>query len=477
MVRRVIMSTIAAILLLTQGVFAMAPPNSAVGATKYLQSRQDSEGRIENDETSAWAAIAFGAVGIDAADILAQDVSLRDYLTTRHPNDGDAAIAWERQVLALLAMGVDPRSVDGKDHLAAIEQFSHDGQIGDPELLTDDIFGILALTGAGNPPSSPIVASSLRFLLEKQNDDGGWGPAVGSPSDVDQTSRTLQALGPPPEDSSRSSNAALIRAVDFLRAAQNADGGFPKDPGGQSNAVSTASAVQAIVALGEDPDQWIRDGATPLAFLDSLEDPSGGFSLSVGEPPSALVTSFVIPALLRKPLPVRFTPPTAPPTTVSPPDNSTNSAPVEKTAPPQEPAAQEDSDQVADATTDAPIQPSLPDLPPAVGGSTPDDTQPITEPPDAVQPSARSQPATEKPSAPLQQGAEPSQSEASSAASDQGGTVDELAVMQSPVSPQGFNALHSPLTPRAPSATLPLALVVAFSVLGVAFVWYQERHL
>ena len=65
----------------------------------------------------------------------------------------------------------------------------------------------------------------------------------------------------------RAGSAGGARALRFLVARQNPDGGFPLQPGGASNAQSTAWAVQALVAGGRDPGRVRRGGSrTPLAL-------------------------------------------------------------------------------------------------------------------------------------------------------------------------------------------------------------------
>ena len=55
--------------------------------------------------------------------------------------------------------------------------------------------------------------------------------------------------------------AAVARAVAYLARAQNPDGGFPQEPGGESNAQSTAWAVQGLVAAGATPGRSRAEAA------------------------------------------------------------------------------------------------------------------------------------------------------------------------------------------------------------------------
>ena len=63
--------------------------------------------------------------------------------------------------------------------------------------------------------------------------------------------------------------AGAPEALDWLRARQNADGGFAGDSGGASDLSATIEAVFAIVAGGEDPAAWVQGSSTPVNFLES----------------------------------------------------------------------------------------------------------------------------------------------------------------------------------------------------------------
>lgn len=65
--------------------------------------------------------------------------------------------------------------------------------------------------------------------------------------------------------------AGTPEAMEWLRSQQNDDGGFG-DPGfgsGDSTVGNTADALQAIVAAGEDPHTWDKNGNTPVSYLEA----------------------------------------------------------------------------------------------------------------------------------------------------------------------------------------------------------------
>ena len=98
----------------------------------------------------------------------------------------------------------------------------------------------------------------------------------------------------------------VTRAVAYLRRAQNRDGGFPQQPGGESNAQSTAWAVQGLSAAGEDVNVFKRAGSrSPPAYLESLVAPDGSvrYSRTSAQTP-VWVTAQALTALAGKPFPV-----------------------------------------------------------------------------------------------------------------------------------------------------------------------------
>jgi energy-coupling factor transport system substrate-specific component len=98
-------------------------------------------------------------------------------------------------------------------------------------------FGRLSPRSAKRPAGSSASRSS----------DGGFGFGEhGSPSDVDDTGAALQALA----DAGARNKRVLAAAANYLIRAQNLDGGFPQQPGGESNAQSTAWAIQGLIAAG-----------------------------------------------------------------------------------------------------------------------------------------------------------------------------------------------------------------------------------
>jgi hypothetical protein len=131
---------------------------------------------------------------------------------------------------------------------------------------------------------------ALAALRDERTADGGWG--FGGFSDPDTTALGIQALL---AGGALTSDSAVQGAIALLRSNQGADGGWGFDPAGPSNTSSTAFAVQALIAAGEDIGgaTYSRAGATPLGFLLSQQGVDGSFA---GFDP-AYATNQVVPAL------------------------------------------------------------------------------------------------------------------------------------------------------------------------------------
>jgi hypothetical protein len=103
----------------------------------------------------------------------------------------------------------------------------------------------------------------------------------------------------------RRRGAATRRAVAWLRANQNDDGGFGQFRGRPSNSQSTAYAVQGLVAAGAGGASLTR----ALAYLRGLQRSDGSISYSsTSNQTPVWVTAQALMALEREPLPIAALP-------------------------------------------------------------------------------------------------------------------------------------------------------------------------
>jgi Prenyltransferase and squalene oxidase repeat len=247
---------------------------------------------------SGWAALALAADGHNPADVRVNPTgpSLLTYLETTLESDPGSL---ERAMLVAGAAGVSPTDFGGHNLLAALQHdIRANGSVADEADLTT--FAVLALRAARVAPPSRM----LGWLARQQNGDGGFSYKTrGVLADVDDTGAALEALA-------GTAPGACRRAVAFIRAAQNRDGGFPSEPGGNSNSQSTAWAVQGLIADRVNPARITTDRSpSPLRYLRSLITHSGAIDYARGVPLTPVwVTAEVIPALDGQPFPLR--PPT-----------------------------------------------------------------------------------------------------------------------------------------------------------------------
>ena len=253
----------------------------------YLQSRQlpsggfAEQGRSASPQLTAWVVLGLRATG-------AAVPRAHEYLnahegelasTTVMPADLELVVAAEA-----VTGGASPDLVA---RLHAAER--QNGAIG--PLLNSTIWGVLALRQAGEP----VPSRTARYLLVRQSRSGGWAWSPGIATDSNDTAAAVEALV-----ALQVRGAPIRRALAYLRRRQNPDGGFELEPGRDSDAQSTAWAIQAFLAAGREP------GARAFAYLRRLRRNDGSFRYSARYAATAVwVTAQVLPALARKPFPLR----------------------------------------------------------------------------------------------------------------------------------------------------------------------------
>ncbi|WP_455368292.1 DUF4430 domain-containing protein [[Eubacterium] cellulosolvens] len=270
-------------------------------ALEWLRTQQQTNGSIGGFATSSWAVMAITASGEDPNDWTNEGVSIVQYLknnvgTLSSPND------YSRFILSMVAAEEDPRNVNGIDLVAALES-SYDGtQFGDPSLLFDDFWAVMALTSAGVDKNDEKIQNPVAFIKANQNEgDGGWSWGVNEDSDGDDTAAAIMALISADESQS---STHITNGLEYMKSKQVSSGGFDSWGYG-TNAESDSWAIQAIVAAGQDPtdNNWTKEGKNPVDDLLSFQNQDRSFNDSNSEP-SSWATSYAIPALLGKPYPV-----------------------------------------------------------------------------------------------------------------------------------------------------------------------------
>jgi len=195
------------------------------------------------------------------------------------------------------------------DSVAKLEALiGADGKIG---ATSDTFFGhclsVLALKSAERPV--PVAAVELIKTAQQAGGGWAWDGAAATAADTNTTAVAVQALAAAGEDPA---SKAITQALNYYQGIQNDDGGWPyQSPsnfGTATDANSTSVAIQAIVAAGQDPAGagWITaTGQTPVAALEALQNPSGAFAWQAAvRDDNLLATVQALPALGGKPFPL-----------------------------------------------------------------------------------------------------------------------------------------------------------------------------
>lgn len=275
-------------------------------ALNYLRGQQQADGRIAAFGTSAWAVMAIAAAGEDPNTWAAGGNSIVDYLrdNTNHLNPSKAT-DWERSILAIVAAGENPRDFGGIDYVTTLLDFYDGTQIGDNTMLNDDFWGILALAAIGE--SQTILQNVRTFIKANQNADGGWGWTVGGNSDADNTGAAISALVAAGESPG---SQAITSALDYLKSQQQNNGGFVSE--GTTNSAVDSWVINAITDVGQSPtgDEWRKSGNNPVGHLLDLQDADGAFKWTAAlRSNPEWMTAYALPALLGKSWPKDTLPP------------------------------------------------------------------------------------------------------------------------------------------------------------------------
>lgn len=203
---------------------------------------------------------------------------------TDYPDGGSIA------KLALLAetAGRDPHQFAGHDLVAELAKTvcpgiapigqstcAGAGNYAGGSSVFKQALGIIGQVRGGASADAPTT-----FLLSRQSADGGWPsliPSGGAASDVDSTAMAVMALTLVPGDDAA---AAARRGIAWIAGTQLSDGAFPgyarqrSEPAHSTN--STALALQALRLSAADRSTQIGKA---LAFMAARQNADGGFDI------------------------------------------------------------------------------------------------------------------------------------------------------------------------------------------------------
>jgi hypothetical protein len=298
----------------TPAALSQSPAESPLAAASaWLRAQQDPSGGFAGLSGEVDPGVTIDAVMAlyaakesdpDAAGALAAAVAYLEGDDTGYERSGTGQAA--KLALAAIAGGKDPHDFGGVDLLQAIQappttsvQNPIPGIYGDD--LYDHALALIAFTAAGEA----VPDDALEPFRATQGGDGGWafdGSTESGAADSNTTALVIQALAA----SGLGDDPMVGRGLDYLRTLLAPDGsGFAYGPADPlvADANSTALAVQALIAAGQDPasPEWGNAAAALAAF----QAPDGGVRYMLSdEEPNLLATLQAIPALAGMPLPV-----------------------------------------------------------------------------------------------------------------------------------------------------------------------------
>jgi hypothetical protein len=250
----------------------------AVAPANYVSARQQPDGGFaepgarSHPSLTAWAVLGLHASGRNPARSPAaylRDAPIED--TT------DLAL----RIMALRVVGGDTGEL-----VARLERARRpDGRIG--SLVNSTAWSVLALEKPGRAP--------VRYLIRAQHRSGGWSWVPRGAPDTNDTAAVIQALR-----STGVRGRPIRRGLAYIRRLTAPNGGVRLVAGREPDSQSTAWAIQAFVAAGAKPP------AAAFRFLASMRRPDGSYRYSRRYAVTpAVVTAQVLPALARKPFPLR----------------------------------------------------------------------------------------------------------------------------------------------------------------------------
>lgn len=210
---------------------------------------------------SEWFILALVRSGAEY-DFSRYAAALQGYI---EENSVSGATARERIALTFAAIGYDSNYIEE----------AAENSIGEQGLMSC-VYGLhLINAGVSCPKTAQEVISAI---AREQLPDGGWA-VTGENADPDTTAMVLQAMAQYSDEYSE----MIEPALDYLSAAQHADGGYSSF--GTACPESAAQVLIALTAMGIDPlgdARFIKNGNTVVDGILKYRLPDGGFCHEAG---------------------------------------------------------------------------------------------------------------------------------------------------------------------------------------------------
>jgi LPXTG-motif cell wall-anchored protein len=239
----------------------------------------------QNQQVDEWALIALKQAGKEIPASY-----LTDYKNIVKEKQGifRKITDTERYTLAILAAGGDPTNIEGYNLVETIYQsdVTKQGLIG-------IAYALLALDSASfEVPETALWTREklISYLLERQNQDGGWAWDESTTSDIDTTGMIVAALAPYKDKAGVKEN--VDSAIQYLA------GQFQASK--IDNSSTAAQVIIALSALGIDANSelFAKDNSGLVQFLLTFQNADGGFDWMGGDESDTMSTPQGIQALV-----------------------------------------------------------------------------------------------------------------------------------------------------------------------------------
>lgn len=173
----------------------------------------------------------------------------------------------ERYTLAILAAGGDPTNIEGYNLVESIYQadVTKQGLIG-------VAYALLAFDSANfEIPETALWTREkvISYLLDRQNQDGGWAWDESTTSDIDTTGMIVAALAPYKDQAvvKEKVDSAVLYLSEQFQASKI------------DNSSTAAQVIIALSALGIDANSalFAKDNSSLVQFLLTFQNADGGF--------------------------------------------------------------------------------------------------------------------------------------------------------------------------------------------------------
>jgi hypothetical protein len=248
---------------------------SKQNALDFIISKQNDDGSFGPDLFTDW--VSIGIAKEDDTELNFKD-KLKEYLT-KEKFEGKSITDFERRAMALMSLGINPYDGTDFNYIKKILDSFDGKQIGDVNLVNDDIFGLIVLQNAGFDKNDKIISSLISHIISKQDMNGSWGS-------VDMTSASIMAL-----DNFKDLDKvkdSIKKGFKYMKKNEIIKGN--KSFG---NAFSASWAMQAFSLRDYYQDEVERS----LKFLTKKQENEHGFIREGGKESYLWATSYAIPAI------------------------------------------------------------------------------------------------------------------------------------------------------------------------------------